>query len=61
MTGVQIPLPAPHHNKASDLKEETESVLEALGYKSVPEGMEMNKVRISKSRGTVSGGEQANC
>jgi len=43
------------------LKEETESVLEALGYKSVPEGMEMNKVRISKSRGTVSGGEQANC
>ena len=34
MTGVQIPPPAPHHNEASDLKEETESVLEALGIRS---------------------------
>jgi predicted nuclease of restriction endonuclease-like RecB superfamily len=36
--------------EASGLKEEAANVLEALGYTSVWEGMEMDKVRIVKSR-----------
>jgi hypothetical protein len=34
---------------ASELKEEADRVLEALGYTSIWEGMEMDKVKISKS------------
>jgi len=50
LEGVQRLTDALRIIEASGLKDEATNVLEALGYTSVWEGMEMDKVRIVKSR-----------
>ena len=50
LEGVQRLTDALRIIEALGLKDEATNVLEALGYTSVWEGMEMDKVRIVKSR-----------
>jgi hypothetical protein len=49
LAGVEKLTDALEIMEASDLKEEADRVLEVLGYTSIWEGMEMDKVKISKS------------
>jgi hypothetical protein len=49
LAGVEKLTDALRIMEASELKEEADRVLEALGYTSIWDGMEMNKVKISKS------------
>jgi predicted nuclease of restriction endonuclease-like RecB superfamily len=49
LAGVEKLTDALRIMEASELKEEADRVLEALGYTSIWEGMEMDKVKISKS------------